>query len=125
MNRRFTWLLVLALGAAPLTAAADYLSVGVGSTSCARWLSDDAVSQIDKGWILGFWSGMNNGGIDPFSDEVAKIIAKLPSRQSIADRSTDPDGILGEIRLVCQSSPSKSIEDATIEVWQRFATEGR
>lgn len=39
--------------------------------------------------------------------------------------STDNAGVVGEVKLTCQSRPSLSLVAATLETYERFKSEGR
>jgi hypothetical protein len=58
-------------------------------------------------WILGYWTGHNTGSV------------------ATVGRTTDGNGITGEVRLVCQSEPSLSLINAVSKVYKRFTDEGR
>lgn len=80
-----------------------------GTISCAAWLESPSTEVQGSQWLLGFWSGKNmeaEGG-------------------GQVGRSTDAAGVVGEVRLVCQASPSKSLISATLETYNRFKAEGR
>ncbi|MDP3406593.1 MAG: hypothetical protein Q8S03_18030 [Brevundimonas sp.] len=84
-----------------------------GLTSCASWLETPSNEAQGYQWIIGFWSGRN-------------IEASFAGREfAQVGHSTDSAGIVGEVRLVCQASPSKSLAGATIETFNRFKAENR
>lgn len=92
-----------------LTAQSGGALVYGGEISCARWQSTTSYQQAGRSWILGFWSGKNMEAAD----------------NSQVGRTTDADGIVGEVKLVCDAAPSKMLVTATLETYQRFKRENR
>jgi hypothetical protein len=80
-----------------------------GAQSCAAWLADPASETEGRWWIAGFWSGRNiqNAGN-----------ARVGS-------STDSEGIIGEIKRVCQAEPSLLLINAAGRVYVEMDRERR
>ncbi len=84
-----------------------------GGISCATWLSSPSSEQTGREWLLGYWTGMNAAA------------ARGGSHNGGVGESTDVNGIVGEVRLVCEQEPSRSLIAATQDVFLRFRREGR
>ena len=72
-----------------------------GTQSCAAWLATPASETEGRWWIAGFWSGRNmqNGAYGRVGS------------------STDSEGIIGEIKRVCQSEPTLLLINAAGRVY--------
>lgn len=80
--------------------------VGEGSVSCATaWRRENV--EVSEEWVAGFWSGLN-------------LDAK-----AITGHTTDRDGIIGEVRLVCQRQPSANLLQATVTVYAAMRASSR
>jgi hypothetical protein len=84
-----------------------------GEMSCARWQSSSAYVQAGRFWILGYWSGKNMQAA--LANDTAGGVG----------RTTDADGVVAEVKLACEASPSKSLVMATTETYERFRRAGR
>jgi hypothetical protein len=96
-----------ALAASPAaTAGPKTLVLGAGNYSCASWLS----SHWEEGgdWIVGYWSGRNH-------DNANHLVGS----------ATDHDGIIGEVRKVCQEQPSITVFQATGLVYSDLSNQSR
>jgi len=83
----------------------EVMTAGFGAqSSCASWKRDDSQGSI---WILGYWSGRN------------------VEAQKAVGSTTDADGILDEVRLICKGQPSLPLLDAVAKVYHRFMDEQR
>jgi hypothetical protein len=91
---------VVALAAEPV----EVTTAGFGRSSCASWKEDEAAG---TNWLLGYWTGRNIEGLRKVGT------------------STDGNGIIEEVRLICNAQPSLRLMDATTQVYQRFMSEGR
>jgi len=80
-----------------------------GTESCAAWLGTPSSETEGRWWIAGFWSGRNmqNGG------------------NGRVGSSTDSEGIIGEIRRVCQAEPSLPLINAAGRVYTEMDRERR
>jgi len=78
-----------------------------GGDSCAMWTTDPRNEAVATFWIWGFFSGRNSG------------------LNINVGRTTDGQGILEEVRLECQASPSLPIAAATMRVYERLRAENR
>jgi len=80
-----------------------------GTQSCAAWLATPASETEGQWWIVGFWSGRNmqNGS------------------NGRVGSSTDSEGIIGEIRRVCQVEPSLLLINAAGRVYVEMDRERR
>lgn len=105
-------MIALALAAALLTAPQGAL-VFSGHQSCATWLSSPSSENAGSHWVLGFWSGKN-----------MEAALSNPAAGRVGS-STDNAGVVGEVKLTCQSRPSLSLVAATLETYERFKSEGR
>lgn len=96
---------VFAMGAAEPAQASSY--IWGGEQSCATWLSTDAQRAAGNWWIWGYWSGLN-----------------VQSNGTVG-HSTDANGVIGEVKLYCESAPSTNLINATTQVYLRFKAQGR
>lgn len=64
-------------------------------------------------WILGFWSGLN----------IAYGVSGN-SRPDVGQTST-PNGVIGEVKLQCHRTPSASIPDTVVSVYEKFRASGK
>jgi hypothetical protein len=98
-------LAILAGSGTPGAAPVEVMTAGFGAeSSCASWARDRSQGSI---WILGYWSGRNVEG------------------QKSAGATTDADGILDEVRLICKAEPSRRMIDAVEEVYNRLLQDER
>jgi hypothetical protein len=98
-------LVILAGSVTPGAAPVEVMTAGFGAqSSCASWSKDRSQGSI---WILGYWSGRNVEG------------------QRSAGGTSDADGILEEVRLICRAAPSRAMIDAVDEVYKRLLDDGR
>ena len=95
------------------TANADtqpgYLIAGLGGSSCATWLNDPNHEDLVTSWVLGYWTATN-------------VVA--PVNHHVGQNS-DADGIMAEVRLVCQANPSMRIQEATGIAYGKMRVAGR
>ncbi len=76
-----------------------------GQLSCAAaW--DTANAPYSQIWLSGFWSGLNIAG------------------GRAVGRSTDRQGIEGEVRKVCMEEPSLSLVSATLKTYRLLYNKG-
>ena len=61
-----------------------------GTQSCAAWLATPQSETEGRWWLAGFWSGRNMQNGD----------------NGRVGSSTDSEGIVGEIKRICQAEPS-------------------
>ncbi len=78
---------------------------GIGLKSCAAAFESEGISNSSAHWALGFWSGYNTAS------------------KSMAGMHTDPAGIMGEIKLECEKSPSSTLINAIITVHKRLSSQ--
>lgn len=98
-------MLVVLAGAVTPAAPVEVMTAGFGAqSSCASWSKDRSQGSI---WILGYWSGRN-----------------VEAQKSVGGTS-DADGILEEVRLLCKAKPSRAMIDAVDEVYTRLLDDGR
>lgn len=99
-------MIALALAGALLSQQGTWL--GFGQMSCATWNSRTSSSDAEgRAYILGWWTGRNSGlGLS-------------------VGETTDGNGIIEEVRLVCRAQPSRHIAEATFEVWEKMRVAGR
>ena len=80
-----------------------------GTQSCAAWLATPASEAEGRWWLAGFWSGRNmqNGA------------------NGRVGSSTDSEGVLGEIKRICQAEPSLQLLTAAARVYVTMDKERR
>ena len=80
-----------------------------GTQSCASWLATPDSETEGRWWIAGFWSGRNmqNG------------------TYSRVGSSTDSEGIIAEIKRVCQGEPTLLLINAAASVYVQMDRERR
>ena len=96
-----------AIHAAQLPARPGYI-LGDGAQSCATWLGDAASENNGRAWIAGFWSGLN-----------------FTPGQELVGQSTDGEGIIGEVKLMCQQNPSMRLFFAVRSIHSRMTRDSR
>jgi hypothetical protein len=84
---------------------ADTYMFGIGLKSCAYWQSSPATVDEGRSWIVGHWSGLNT-----FNNQNHTVGSK-----------TDGEGIIGEVKRVCDSRPSISLSNAVLSVYTAMA----
>lgn len=77
---------------------------GIGTRSCATWLSTPAKENEGEIWIYGAWSGIN------FKN----------SENHTVGNTTDSNGIVAEVIEVCRREPSMSLSSATFQAYIRL-----
>ncbi len=75
---------------------------GIGRKSCATWNSENN-AQV-QAWALGYWTGLH----------------VMNPKDHTVGSSTDGEGIIEEVRLVCQAHPPMGILDAENIVYGRM-----
>jgi hypothetical protein len=89
--------------------AQHYLATGEGVASCATWLSSPNKKVMGNVWIMGYFTGRN---VERTSDrDVGK--------------STDADGSVGEVELICKATPSAKLGEAASTVFEAMARPGQ
>jgi hypothetical protein len=80
---------------------------GIGRMSCAHWLYSN-IDKFDEGraWLLGFWSGLNHLN---------------ETNHHKVGHHTDSEGIIAEVRKVCETRPSMTLGVATVTVYFEMA----
>ena|SRR5579864_7689134 len=81
--------------------------LGIGRSSCAHWLADAANERDGVNWLLGYWTGVNSTN----------------PKNKFVGSSTDGDAVVAEVKLICIASPSTTLVDATVAVYNRFLHE--
>lgn len=81
---------------------------GIGTASCATWLSDSQMQMLGASWILGLWSGMNYAG----------------SKHRVG-HTTDAQGLVGEVKKRCLDVPSDLLLEASVLTFKEFERDGR
>jgi hypothetical protein len=84
-----------------LTPAPAATVFGEGNNSCAKAFSA-ARHNLTFNWILGFWSGLN------------------AARNTSAGNNTDAEGLVGEVKIVCDRNPSQTLAVAIYDVHQKL-----
>lgn len=79
---------------------------GQGGSSCAAAM-EPANYRYARIWVMGYVSGLNSG------------------TNGQVGQTTDGDGIMGEVRLVCEGQPSLRLIDAAAKVYLNMKTQKR
>ena len=82
--------------------------IGTGGFSCGAWVSKRINDNFAQAWILGYWSGLNTG-VTAFTETATSV-----------GSSTDADGIIEEVRLLCRREPSLAIYTATANAYAKL-----
>ena len=85
----------------PASAQQAYRVIGIGDMSCAYWRSDPRREIEGVAYAYGLWTGLNM--VNP--------------KNRYVGASTDPEGIIGEIKKACASSPSSAFVDVIADVY--------
>jgi hypothetical protein len=88
---------------------AEVYRFGIGLESCAHWLSNPQTESAGANWILGYWSGMNI----------------FHSDNHMVGSKTDGDAIIGEVRKICNQSPSTKLNEAISAVYLNFQQQNK
>lgn len=106
-NKKMKNLIVLILLLATATAANSTSKVfGVGNESCATSFQSQYLYQT-KAWIMGFWSARN-----------------VDADASVGS-TTDLNGIVGEVEIICKKHPSKALLIAVMHVYDVMKLDSR
>ena len=108
--------LVILLGA-PATAHAETTEptiriMGLGAGSCATWLQNPTTKIRGEEWVLGFLSGAN-------------VYSSKAGHSGMVSHSTDPAGLIAEVKKFCDREPSNSLLNAAGSVYFRFQKDNR
>jgi hypothetical protein len=79
--------------------------IGIGLKSCSYWQSSPATSGEGEAWIYGNWTGLN--------------IHNTQNR--MVGSRTDGDGIVAEVKKVCEGQPFMSLSEAVLKVYNAMA----
>jgi hypothetical protein len=79
--------------------------IGIGLESCSYWQSSPATSDEGRAWIYGNWTGLN--------------IHNTQNR--MVGSRTDGDGIVAEVKKVCDGQRSMSLGEAVLKVYNAMA----
>ena len=82
--------------------------IGTGGFSCGAWVAKRINDNFAQAWILGYWSGLNTG-VTAFTEAATSV-----------GSSTDADGIIEEVRLLCRREPSLAIYTATANAYAKL-----
>jgi hypothetical protein len=74
---------------------------GMGTQSCAYWLSNYRSENAGEHWISGYWSGLNVGNTNDHD----------------VGHTVDAEGIIGEVKKFCKDHPSELLTVATGTVY--------
>lgn len=74
---------------------------GIGTKSCAYWQSSGATLAEGRAWAYGYWSGLNT----------------FNNQDHMVGSRTDSDGIIGEVKKLCDSHPSITFGTAVLAVY--------
>jgi hypothetical protein len=88
---------------------AEVYRFGIGLESCTHWLSNPQTESAGANWILGYWSGMN----------------VFHSDNHMVGSKTDGDAIIGEVRKICNQSPSTNLNEAISAVYLNFQRQNK
>jgi hypothetical protein len=90
----------------------DIWIMGMGTSSCANWLSSDAARTRGNNWLSGFLSGMN-------------ISNQFSARRTNVGQNTDVMGWLGEVEKTCREEPSQQLVLIAKRTYQLLERQGR
>ena len=99
------WSAASAQAQAPSTAMSIY---GAGTVSCATYLQDRTLRINADGWILGFWTGMNE------ENETSHQVGK----------TTDARGIVAQVAQVCRSQPVVPLYKTVRDIYKQMKSDG-
>jgi hypothetical protein len=97
----------MCIGSASAQSSSSNVILGIGSLSCANWLSSPPNIHDGEMWILGYWSAVND--LNGFH---------LPPH-------TDADVIWGETKKICMDEPSTTVAGAVARVYFQFQQMGK
>jgi hypothetical protein len=78
---------------------------GLGTRSCAHWLSTPSRQIEGSAWLLGYWTGVN----------------AVNDKNHLVGKDTDGEAIIAEARKICAAEPSTQMVDAIARVYYRFS----
>jgi len=88
----------------------DVQAWGYGLTACcATWLASPGNQAAGNEWILGYWTGQNVRNV----------------RDHEVGRSTDANGILNEVKTLCDATPNERLASAAGRVYVNFERDRR
>ena len=88
----------------------DVQAWGYGLTaSCATWLSSSESRAVGNEWILGYWTGQNVRNV----------------RDHEVGRSSDANGILNEVKTLCDAAPGERLASVAGRVYVNFERDRR
>ena len=90
---------------APSTAMTIY---GPGTVSCATYLQDRSLRINADGWILGFWTGMNE------EDDTTHQVGK----------TTDARGIVAQVAQICRAQPVQPLYKTVRDIYKQMKSDG-
>jgi hypothetical protein len=105
---RSTLMAVASLACCPGLALAQGVPtyiIGIGLESCSYWQSSPATSDEGRAWIYGNWTGLN----------IHNTLNRMVGSR------TDGDGIVAEVKKVCEGQPSMSLGEAVLKVYNAMA----
>ena len=82
---------------------------GPGSISCATYLQDRGLRINADGWILGFWTGMNE---------------ESQTNHQVG-QSTDPRGIVAQVATVCRVQPVVPLYKTVRDLYKQMRDDGK
>jgi hypothetical protein len=101
-------LLILLIALSAKAQAIDYYVIGLGHSSCAKWLSSPGMEAAGQSWIGGFWSALN---------------ARNDANHFVG-KNSDAYAIWGEVRKICLAEPSLPLSDSSGRVYWVFQAKG-
>jgi|SRR5665213_498392 len=114
LKRYWGLVATLSLVATPFAALAQQngsvliYNLGIGSNSCAYWLSNPVFDRDGRNWVLGYWSGLNVNAAHP-----------------AVGVHSDAEGIWGEVKKICVAEPSTPLSSAVMDVYTQFERDGK
>lgn len=116
MMRAYLAALVLVSTCASALAAANpdppLLQMGLGTLSCATWLTNADAERRGAQWVFGMFSGMN-------------MMTAIGDKPGVVGKSTDQPGVIAAVKKVCDADRSLLLSTATTTVYFRLYQEGR
>jgi hypothetical protein len=94
--------------------------MGVGTRSCAWWLSSADNKRLGMNWLGGLLSGMNMAYSNFMDDPTYKGIIRRD-----VGINTDFDGWIGDVEKACREAPSERLAVIAGKTYYRLSEMGR
>ena len=91
---------------------APVLQMGIGTLSCATWLSDQDTERSGEQWLFGLLTGLN-------------VMAATHDDSGVVGKGTDQPGFVAAVKRACDEDRSRPLIWAATGVYARLKQEGR